>query len=99
MSTYQALLARRDALDAQINAAKVDERNSALAEVRRLVGDFDISVREIFGASRTQKGQRRQAKYRDPETGATWSGRGRPPAWIAGKDRVQFEIAPTTTRA
>ncbi|MCA8205166.1 H-NS histone family protein [Burkholderia sp. AU33545] len=99
MSTYQALLARRDALDAQINAAKVNERNSALAEVRRLVGGFDISVREIFGASRTQKGQRRQAKYRDPETGATWSGRGRRPAWIAGKDRVQFEIAPATTRA
>lgn len=34
------------------------------------------------------------AKYRDPETGATWSGRGRAPAWMANaKDRSKFAIA------
>lgn len=34
-------------------------------------------------------------KYRDPETGATWSGRGRAPAWVANaKDRSKFSIAP-----
>jgi DNA-binding protein H-NS len=33
-------------------------------------------------------------KYRDPKTGATWSGRGRAPAWLAGaKDRTKFLIA------
>lgn len=32
-------------------------------------------------------------KYRDPVTGQTWTGRGKPPAWIAGKDREQFLIA------
>ncbi|WP_199542032.1 H-NS family nucleoid-associated regulatory protein [Paraburkholderia kururiensis] len=32
-------------------------------------------------------------KYRDPETGATWSGRGRAPAWLAEtKDRAVFLI-------
>ncbi|RQR65733.1 H-NS histone family protein [Burkholderia sp. Bp9125] len=37
-------------------------------------------------------------KYRDPETGATWTGRGLPPAWIASaKDRNKFLIdAPVT---
>ena len=40
------------------------------------------------------------AKYRDPETGATWSGRGRAPAWIANsKDRTKFEIAAANGRA
>jgi len=33
-----------------------------------------------------------QPKYRDPATGQTWSGRGRAPAWIAGKDMTQFLI-------
>ncbi|CAG9225690.1 DNA-binding protein H-NS [Paraburkholderia sabiae] len=34
------------------------------------------------------------AKYRNPETGATWSGRGPAPAWLAGaKDRTKFLIA------
>ncbi|MFM0218114.1 H-NS histone family protein [Paraburkholderia caledonica] len=33
------------------------------------------------------------ALYRDPKTGATWSGRARPPAWIANvKDRTKFLI-------
>ncbi|HEY3537557.1 MAG TPA: H-NS family nucleoid-associated regulatory protein [Trinickia sp.] len=33
-------------------------------------------------------------KYRDPATGATWSGRGRAPAWLAdAKDRTEFLIS------
>ncbi|WP_338069350.1 H-NS family nucleoid-associated regulatory protein [Paraburkholderia phosphatilytica] len=33
------------------------------------------------------------AKYRDPKTGASWSGRGPAPAWLAGaKDRSKFLI-------
>jgi DNA-binding protein H-NS len=33
------------------------------------------------------------ARYRDPKSGATWSGRGRAPAWLAGaKDRSNFLI-------
>src|ERR1700733_8851380 len=33
------------------------------------------------------------AKYRDPKTGATWSGKARPPKWIANaKDRSKFLI-------
>ncbi|MGN4224231.1 H-NS family nucleoid-associated regulatory protein, partial [Burkholderia gladioli] len=32
-------------------------------------------------------------KYLDPKTGATWSGRGRPPEWIKNaKDRDRFLI-------
>jgi DNA-binding protein H-NS len=38
------------------------------------------------------KGQQ-TAKYLDPKTGATWSGRGRAPAWLAGaRDRSKFLI-------
>ena len=33
-----------------------------------------------------------EAKYRHPESGVTWSGRGKPPKWIAGKDRSLFLI-------
>jgi len=36
------------------------------------------------------------AKYRNPETGETWSGWARPPAWIRDvEDRTQFLIDPT----
>lgn len=99
MSTYQALLAQREALDAQIDAAKANARTTALVEIKRLVGEFDITSQEIYGATRVQTRQRPPAKYRDPESGATWSGRGRPPAWIEGKDRARFQIAATATQA
>ncbi|WP_420536683.1 H-NS family nucleoid-associated regulatory protein [Escherichia fergusonii] len=32
------------------------------------------------------------AKYRDPKTGTTWSGRGRMPAWLVGKQLNRFLI-------
>ncbi|WP_408122435.1 H-NS family nucleoid-associated regulatory protein [Caballeronia grimmiae] len=33
-------------------------------------------------------------KYRDPKTGATWSGRGRAPGWIANaKNRARFLVS------
>ncbi|WP_311665032.1 MULTISPECIES: H-NS family nucleoid-associated regulatory protein [unclassified Paraburkholderia] len=49
------------------------------------------------------KGQRKglqPAKYRDPKAGATWSGRGPAPAWLAGaKDRSKFLIDGNSTAA
>jgi DNA-binding protein H-NS len=32
-------------------------------------------------------------KYRDPATGKTWTGRGRAPTWLEGKDKVKFLIS------
>lgn len=31
--------------------------------------------------------------YRDPATGAAWSGRGTEPTWIKGRDREAFKVA------
>lgn len=39
--------------------------------------------------------QKRAAKYQDPTTGHTWSGSGRCPRWLEGKDRTQYLITPT----
>ncbi|WP_415869707.1 H-NS family nucleoid-associated regulatory protein [Burkholderia ubonensis] len=36
------------------------------------------------------------AKYLDPASGAAWSGRGREPWWIAGRDRTVFLIRAST---
>lgn len=45
------------------------------------------------GASKGQRKGPQPAKYRDPKTGATWSGRGPAPVWLASvKDRTRFLI-------
>ncbi|MXN76421.1 H-NS histone family protein [Burkholderia sp. 4701] len=99
MSTYNELLAQKAALETEIATAKAKAREIALAEVKRLVGEFELFAREIYGVSKAQKRQPARARYKDPNTGATWSGRGRPPLWIEGKDRAQFEIAPPAARS
>ena len=54
-------------------------------------------------AKRAAKATIGEPKYRDPATGKTWTGRGKPPTWIAGaQDRGAFLItvgAPTATAA
>ncbi|MGF6698189.1 DNA-binding protein H-NS [Paraburkholderia sp. MM5496-R1] len=50
------------------------------------------SVSAATGTGRPKGPQ--PAKYRDAKSGATWSGRGRAPAWLAGaKDGAKFLIA------
>ena len=40
------------------------------------------------------------AKFQDPKTGKTWTGVGKPPAWIAGaKNRDKFLIATTAANS
>mgnify|MGYP003500807030 FL=1 len=95
MTTYQDLLKQRDALDAQIAEVRKGEFANAVSQARQLVQEFGLTAQDIFGGTRQSKvkGTTVPAKYRDPSTGATWSGRGKPPLWIAGKDRAQFAIA------
>jgi DNA-binding protein H-NS len=46
------------------------------------------------GAHRGQRTGPQPAKYLDPKTGASWSGRGPAPAWLAAaKDRTNFLVA------
>ena len=44
------------------------------------------------GKARRRTGGTVAAKFRNPETGQTWSGRGREPTWIKGKNREEFKI-------
>lgn len=47
---------------------------------------------DIFSARKSKSANIGVPKYRDPATGATWTGRGKPPRWIEGKDRKALEI-------
>src|ERR1700710_2061957 len=66
------------------NAGTVSEAKTAAKKASAGVGAI------------AHKGQRRgpqPAKYLDPKTGATWSGRGPAPAWLAAaKDRTRFLV-------
>lgn len=90
MTTYKELLARKDALDRQIADARRNEAQAALATVHALIAEFGFTAQQVFPWKPAPV--KVPPKYRDPLSGATWSGRGKPPQWIAGKDRQLFQI-------
>lgn len=90
MTSYAELLAQKTLLDAQIAEAQKGESVQALATVHQLIAEFGFTAQQVFPWKPQPK--KVAAKYRDPDTGATWSGRGKPPQWIAGKDRDNFVI-------
>ncbi|KFJ10147.1 H-NS histone family protein [Delftia acidovorans] len=92
MNTYQLLLAQRDALDARIATEFNRLRQDSIDTVKQLCTMYSISAADVFSAAKP-KANVGQPKYRDPATGATWTGRGKPPNWINGKDRAPFLIA------
>lgn len=95
MRTLEEMLAAREALDRQITEARKGQAREALATVRSLVAQYGLSAADVFGgAARAGKGAgvKLAAKYRDPQSGKTWTGRGRAPTWLAGKDRTQFLV-------
>ncbi|KZK32397.1 histone [Delftia sp. GW456-R20] len=96
MATYKELLAQRAQLESKIADARKSELATAVASVRELISQYNLTAEDIFPA---QRGRRQAsqaspsvARYRDPSTGATWTGRGKPPNWIKDKDRTKYEI-------
>ncbi|WP_247590003.1 H-NS family nucleoid-associated regulatory protein [Ralstonia solanacearum] len=96
MATYKDLLAQKTKLEEQLEAARQKELATITEQVRQVVLEYGLTAEDIGLAPK--RGKRAGAKtpvapkYRDPKTGATWSGRGRAPAWL-GKNRDKFLIA------
>lgn len=90
MSTYKQLLEQRDQLEAQIKQAERAEKQAAINQAQQLIQDFGLTAEDLFATRKEVK--KAAIKYRDPETGAEWSGRGREPLWIKGKSREQFAV-------
>lgn len=97
MATYKELKAQLAELESQAAVARQQEFETVLADIRAKVAEFGYTQQDIFGSRRGRAGLSHHAappKYRDPASGATWSGRGRAPNWIKdAKNRDKFLIS------
>ena len=86
MASYQEILNQIETLKHQAEDARKQELSSAIADIKRIMAEFNISPADLgfSGRGAAVKGKRSAvaAKYRDPASGKTWSGRGRRPAWV-----------------
>lgn len=104
MKTYSALKAQIDKLERQAEAMRQREVSKVVAELKKTIAEYELSAADLGLVGGERKDAPRKprrtgsatvgvAKYRNPQTGDTWTGRGRPPTWIAGaKDRDAFLI-------
>jgi DNA-binding protein H-NS len=105
MTTLEKVQARLKKLQAQADALIAKESSAVLAKIRDLMSEHGLTTADIDahiggkkrgpkpGGKATAKAGNSLAKYRDPKSGATWSGHGRAPQWIASaKDRKKFLV-------
>jgi DNA-binding protein H-NS len=99
--SLKELLARREPLQQELEQARPLETERALREIVAKMRKYKITLQEVVGtkAHTRMVSPADNAKYRDPATGATWSGRGRVPQWIADKNRDDFLIQPSLFRS
>jgi DNA-binding protein H-NS len=93
VATYKELLAIKRELDIEIENARRAEAQVALEGVRETVAAFGFTPEDIFGGSRRKpKVSSTTPRFRNPETGESWGGRGPRPRWLKGKDPEQFRV-------
>lgn len=100
MATLEELLEQQKQLEEKIEQARKEERGEAIKKIKALVEKYQIKASSIFGRKAAHSGEESSStpraklspKYRDPETGKTWTGQGREPSWLKGKNRKEYLI-------
>lgn len=90
-TSLDQLLHAKAELDARIEQIQREEKAQRIFEIHDAMARHGITLADLGNRrGRADKGKARAGagipKYRDPATGKTWTGRGRPPAWfLAGR--------------
>ncbi|KVQ34468.1 hypothetical protein WK03_38515 [Burkholderia cepacia] len=91
MKTYQEYKKYSESIKKSLEQERLKVAEQVLCEVRECIAEFDFKPEDIFSMRR-----KRRPKYYDPATGQTWSGVGREPRWLRGKNRQSFELTQTS---
>lgn len=100
MSRYKELQEQIAALQKQAEEARQQEIAAVVADIKAKMAEYGITLQDL-GAGGRRRGRAKasvgQAKYRNPATGETWTGKGRKPGWLVqalaqGKSLADFAI-------
>ena len=94
MSTYQEYTAKIAELQRLAEEARKSEIASAKAQIAAIMKDYDLTIADLTAAKAKPFKERVPVavKYRDDATGDTWTGRGRAPKWLEGKDKNKYLV-------
>lgn len=95
MTTYQEYKAKIAELENLAENARKNEVSKAKEQIAIIMRDYGLTIADLGTVSKAKPVKTRApvpTKYRDDATGQTWTGRGRAPKWLEGKDKNQFLI-------
>jgi DNA-binding protein H-NS len=77
-----------DNITNEIQTKREEKKKILLEQFQKLLSTEGLTLEDVIGTKRRGKPRKRGAlpvKFRDPETGKGWSGRGRKPVWLVDK--------------
>ncbi len=96
MTSYAEYVEQIAKLQSLAEAARKDEISGAIQKIKALMQLHGITVADLAAGGRAKPSKAKgtvAVQFRNPETGETWTGRGRSPRWLEGKDRDAYRIA------
>lgn len=87
---YQEQIAKLQHLAEQARQEEISEAKKRIKALMETVGLTPADLDEPSPAAKKRSSA--QPKYRDPASGQTWTGRGRAPRWLDGKNKEEFRI-------
>lgn len=95
MTTYQEYKSKIAELESLAESARKNEIAKAKEQVTAIMREYGLTVADLGGVTKAKTVKTRApvpTKYRDDATGQTWTGRGRAPKWLEGKDKNDYLI-------
>lgn len=94
MFSYKELQEQIADLQGKAEQARAQEISSAVTQIKALMQQYGITASDLLGKERKTKGKKDTKsvfiQFRDGDK--SWSGRGREPGWLKGKDREQYRV-------
>lgn len=96
MTTYQEYQSKIAELQRLADEARRSELSKAKEQIAAIMREHGLTLADLSGATKHSKESKVRLpvapKYRDAATGQEWTGRGRAPKWLEGKNRDDFLI-------
>ncbi|KML19725.1 MULTISPECIES: H-NS histone family protein [Burkholderia] len=95
--TIRELQKQLGQLNLLVDEVKQQEKQAKLKQLADDVKDYGITETELLRAAGFIKAKRQKtpAKYYDPDTGQSWSGKGSRPKWLVDKNLDDYLIRET----
>jgi DNA-binding protein H-NS len=95
MTSYAEYVEQIAKLQDLAEAARKEEINDGIKKIKDLMQMHGVTVDDLASDTRAKPTKATgpvAAKFKNSETGETWTGRGRAPRWLDGKDRDAYRI-------